>query len=85
MDTRLRTRFWIEVGLGVASAVLLILTLITREWVELIFGVDPDGGSGVLEWLIVAVLVLLTLVFSALARRERRRPLRAQPASDTHA
>jgi hypothetical protein len=38
MDTRLRTRFWIEVGLGVASAVLLVLTLITREWVELIFG-----------------------------------------------
>jgi hypothetical protein len=85
METRVRTRFWIEVGLGVASALVLVLTLITREWIELIFGVDPDGGSGALEWLIVAVLVLLTLVFGALARRERRRPLLAQPASDAQA
>jgi hypothetical protein len=29
--------------------------------------------------------VLLTLVFGALARRERRRPPRAQPASDAQA
>jgi hypothetical protein len=81
MNPRVRTRFWIEAGLGVASGLLLVLTLVTREWIELFFRVDPDGGSGALEWLIVAVLVLLTLVFGALARRERRRPLRVQAAS----
>jgi hypothetical protein len=85
MSSQVRTRFWIEAGLGLASALLLVLTLVTREWIELIFRVDPDGGSGALEGLIVGVLVLLTLVFGALARRERRRPLRAQPASDVHA
>ena len=81
----MRTRLWIEVGLGVVSGLLLVLTLVTREWIELIFGIDPDGGSGALEWLIVAVLVLLTLTFGALAHRERRRPLRLQAASDAQA
>lgn len=82
MSQRLRTRFWIEAGLGVLSGLLLLLTLITREWIELLFGVDPDGGSGALEWLIVACLVVLTLVFGALARHERQRPMRAQAASE---
>jgi hypothetical protein len=82
MNPRMRMRFWIEVGLGVMSALLLLLTLVTREWIELLFGVDPDGGSGALEWLIVACLVFLTLVFGALARREHRRPIRVRTASE---
>jgi hypothetical protein len=65
--------FWIELGLAVSSGCLLVLTLVTREWIELVFGVDPDGGSGALEWLIVACLAGLTLLFSVLARREHRR------------
>jgi hypothetical protein len=82
MNPRVRKRFWIELGLGVLSGLLLVLTLVTREWIELLFGVDPDGGSGALEWVIVACLVLLTLVFSALARREHRRPISVRTASE---
>jgi hypothetical protein len=82
MNPRVRKRYWIEVGLGVMSALLLALTLLTREWIELLFGVDPDGGSGALEWLIVASLVLLTCVFSSLAHRERRRSISARSASE---
>jgi hypothetical protein len=78
---RRRTRYWIEIGLGIGSGALLLLTLVTREWIELLFGVDPDGGNGTLEWLIVACLVLLTLIFSVLALREHRHAVSAQAAS----
>jgi hypothetical protein len=82
---RRRTRYWIEIGLGIASGALLLLTLVTREWIELLFRVDPDGGSGAIELMIAASLALVTLAFSALARRERRRPSSARVAPETPA
>ncbi len=74
----LQTRFKVEAGLAIASGVLFVLTLITREWVELIFRVDPDGGSGALEWGIAVGLLVLTAVFALLARADHKR---LQPAS----
>jgi hypothetical protein len=68
-----RVRFWIEVGLAIITGILFVLTLITREWIEIIFRVDPDRGSGELEWLVVAILVIATVVFSVLARLEWRK------------
>ena len=69
----LRTRFWVETALAVLSAGLFVLTLFSREWIEVLFGVDPDGGDGSLEWAIVGVLVAATVLFSLLARIEWRR------------
>jgi hypothetical protein len=69
-----RTRkFWIESWIAVASGVLGVVTLIRKDWIELVFGVDPDQGSGALEWAIVAGLLALSLVSAALARLEWRR------------
>jgi hypothetical protein len=70
----MRKRFWIEAGLAVASGLLLLLTLVTREWIELLTGWDPDGGNGAVEWLIVVVLLVATATFGLLARAERMRP-----------
>jgi hypothetical protein len=69
-----RRRFWVEVILGSISLALLALTLITGEWLELLFGVDPDGGSGALEWALVGVLAVTTVVFALIARLEWSQP-----------
>ncbi len=55
------------------TAELFVLTLIAREWIELLFGVDPDSGDGSLEAAIVAVLLVATVAFAWLARVEWRR------------
>jgi hypothetical protein len=68
-----RLRFWMALILGGLSAALALLTLITREWIEIIFGFDPDGGSGALEWAIVIGLAVLAIVSLGYARIEWRR------------
>jgi hypothetical protein len=75
---QLRRRFWIEVAVAAASALALLATLLWREWIELVFHVDPDGGSGALEWLIVAVTATAALGCASLAPVEWRR---AAPAA----
>ncbi len=75
MTHQLRQRFWIEVALAVLSAGLLVLTLLWKDWIELTFGIDPDAGSGAVEWAFVAGTLALTIAFSLLARVEWRRAL----------
>jgi hypothetical protein len=54
--------------------------LVRRDWIEVMFGVDPDHRSGSVEWLILGILLAVALIASALARREWRR-LRAVAGS----
>ena len=46
---KLPRRYWIEVTCAALGTVLFILTLAFPEWIEAVFGVDPDGGNGLLE------------------------------------
>jgi hypothetical protein len=71
----LRMRFWLEAILGVISAALLVLTLLVPDWIEAVFGIEPDEGNGSLEWAIAGGLLAVTIAASALARIEWRRPV----------
>jgi hypothetical protein len=67
-------RFWFEVALASASALLGFLTLAWPDWIEAVLGVDPDHHSGAAEWIVVAVCVGLAAASSFGARVELRRP-----------
>jgi hypothetical protein len=56
-----------EGGLGIVALALAAVTLFAPDWIELIFGAEPDGGDGALEWSIVAILGVAGLVLSARA------------------
>lgn len=62
------TRARIESVLAAAFAVLALVTAMWPTWIEAVFEVDPDAGSGALEWAIVAGLGVLAAVAALLAR-----------------
>jgi hypothetical protein len=70
---RAPTAFWIEAVLAGVSGFLFLLTLVWRDWIEGVFGWDPDHHNGSLEWLLVAALLLCAVTFGALARTRWRR------------
>ena len=77
MSRRVRSRFWLELGLAALTGVLFLVTLVTREWIEAISGWDPDHHSGSLEWGIVLGLFALTVLAAGTAYVEWRRSLPA--------
>ena len=65
--------FLAETTLAVLTGVLGLITAIWPAWIEIGFGVEPDQGSGALEWGVVATLLTASAVCGLLARAERRR------------
>ena len=53
-----------------------ILTLFWHDWIEAVFGVDPDHGDGSAELWVVGVLIVVALAAGLAARRasDRRVP-----------
>jgi hypothetical protein len=80
MKRRVSTAFWIECGLGSVTTFLALLTLVWPDWIEGVFGFDPDHGNGSFEWGIVAVCCVVTVVSVVLAGREWRRAAPAPAA-----
>jgi hypothetical protein len=62
----------IEIVLAALLGIATVLTAVWPTWIEGSLGVDPDGGNGKAEWLIVAVLAVATIAAAALARRDLR-------------
>jgi hypothetical protein len=69
--------FWIESVLASFTAFLVILTAVWHDWIEGIFGFDPDHHNGAFEWELVVVCFLLALSFGMLARRQWHRAIAA--------
>lgn len=62
----------IEVVLAAILGMATILTAGWPDWIEGLFGFDPDGGNGTTEWRIVAALAVATIAVATLARRDLR-------------
>jgi hypothetical protein len=65
-------RFRLEVGLAALNALLFVATVAWPEWIEAIFGIEPDHGDGSLEWLILGVTALCAIGASLRARADWR-------------
>ena len=68
-----------EVAAG-ASAVLALVTVVWRDWIEWAFHVDPDHSSGAFEWIIVVFLLGVSVASGLLALRRVRRHSRSTAA-----
>jgi hypothetical protein len=73
MPSGLRFRFWLESIFGTLTGVLAVVTIFWHDWIEAVFGVDPDKGNGSAEWLVVLILLIITVALAVGARLEWRR------------
>ena len=68
-----RIRMRIELVLAIVFGLLAISTMIEPQWIERIFEVSPDAGSGESEWGITVVFGAASLIAALLARRSWHR------------
>jgi hypothetical protein len=73
MQRHLSARLWVELALAVISALLTVLTVAWPDWIEGLFGVNPDAGSGSSEWGITLAFFVATVALAALTGRTWRR------------
>ena len=73
MKNALRRRFWLETSIAIGTGILFLITLVWNNWIEIVFGVDLDNNNGTLEWLMIGVLLVVTIMLFTLASYEWRR------------
>jgi hypothetical protein len=73
MRVRVGPRFWVELVAAACSGALALVTLVWRDWIEVLVRVDPDHHSGALEWFTVAALIVICTANAVLARHDWNR------------
>jgi hypothetical protein len=73
MKRQVGLAFWVESGLTLLSASLAILTSVWPDWVEAVFGFDPDQGNGSFEWELTILCWIATIVLAVLTRWQWRK------------
>jgi hypothetical protein len=68
-----RQRYRLDLVVAVVALLLAGLTVVWRDWIEVVFRFDPDNRSGLLEWLIVGTLLTAAVVMALRARTEWRK------------
>jgi hypothetical protein len=70
-----RRLFWVEVSAATITGTLALAFAIVPDWIELVFGWDPDQGDESVEWLIVwlaatgLAFVAIMLITAAMEER----------------
>lgn len=72
----------IEELIGASCAILAAVTIIWRDWIEIIFNWDPDHKNGVAEISIICGLALAGGALILVARWQNRRWHSLRTASD---
>jgi len=73
MRDALRRRFWLETAMAIVTGIVFVITLVRNDWIEVVFGVDPDNNNGSREKFIVVALLVVTIALFALASYEWRK------------
>jgi hypothetical protein len=62
-----KARAWIVTALSLVTLVLLVATAVEPDWIEEVFGVEPDAGSGSAEVLVTGAFAVLTVLLGVRA------------------
>lgn len=71
-ETRLARRARLQLVFALISLGLAVLAAIVPAWIEETTGLEPDGGSGALEWALAVGFGVVSIVFGVLCFRTRR-------------
>jgi hypothetical protein len=73
---RLPARIWVELMLGLISAVSLTLAIVLPNWMELLFHLAPDAGDGSAERGFALLWAATSVLMFGLAGRTWRKHVR---------
>jgi len=77
----LPARFWVELVLGLMSALWLTLAMLLPDWMELLFRFAPDAGDGSMERGFALLWAAVTVLMFGLAGYTWRKHVRLLPSA----